>query len=265
MGLCLLSWLEHERTIRPSFIISAYLFFSILLDLALARTLWMGVGRHAISIIFTTTVALRTAMLLLETIDKRKILLSHYKGCAKEATSSPLSRTIFFWLTSLFFKGYKKILKLEDLDPLNADLKSETLHKALADAWDKGISASCPSTPVIHKLKTLVVPDKAAPGVLFRTWLRVFLVPLMAAVIPRLCLVGFLYAQPLLINAAVKLAGLPQMQPFNNVGYGLIGAYVIVYTGVAVSDLILLGDKSMLTAGRCPRASMNGESTALPP
>ena len=78
------------------------------------------------------------------------------------------------------------------------------------------------------------MPDKSAPGILFRTWLGVFKGPLMAAVIPKLCLIGFLYAQPLLINAAVTLAGLPQEQPFNNAGYGLMGAYVIVYTGIAV-------------------------------
>jgi ATP-binding cassette, subfamily C (CFTR/MRP), member 1 len=148
LGLCLLSWLEHERTIRPSFVISTYLFFSILLDLARGRTLWLIGGYHAVSIIFTTTVALRAAMLLLETVGKRRILLPHHNNYTKEATSSPLSRTVFFWLTSLFLKGYKQILKLEDLYPLDTDLKSETLHKALADGWEKGAPVALLGIPL---------------------------------------------------------------------------------------------------------------------
>lgn len=98
----------------------------------------------------------------------------------------------------------------------------------------KKVRRSHPSEFFGMKADNNAVPDKTVPGILFRTWLGVFLGPLMMAVIPNLCLIGFLYAQPLLINAAITLAGLPQAEPFNNVGYGLIGAYVIVYTGIAV-------------------------------
>ena len=56
----------------------------------------------------------------------------------------------------------------------------------------------------------------------------------MGAAIPKLLLIGFLYAQPLLINRAIELASLPEQQPFNNIGYGLIGAYALVYIGIAV-------------------------------
>jgi hypothetical protein len=57
----------------------------------------------------------------------------------------------------------------------------------------------------------------------------------MAASIPKLFEIGFTYSQPFLVNAAIKLASQPQMQPYDNTGYGLIGAYAIVYTGIAVS------------------------------
>jgi len=142
LGLTLLSWLEHERTIRPSFVISAFLLSSILVDLVRARTLWLIGGRHAVSVLFTTTVALRAVMLLLETVGKRRILVTRHKNHTREATSSPLSRTVFFWLTSLFLKGYKKILVLDDLYPLETDLQSKTLHKTLTNAWEMGSSAT---------------------------------------------------------------------------------------------------------------------------
>lgn len=57
----------------------------------------------------------------------------------------------------------------------------------------------------------------------------------MTAVIPKLFEVAFTYAQPFLINAAIKLAVQPNDTEHNNTGYGLIGAYAIVYTGLAVS------------------------------
>lgn len=56
-----------------------------------------------------------------------------------------------------------------------------------------------------------------------------------AAVVPKLFQIGFNYAQPLLIQQAIELAGLPQTREYRNRGFGLIGAYVLVYTGIAVS------------------------------
>lgn len=57
----------------------------------------------------------------------------------------------------------------------------------------------------------------------------------MAAVIPRLCLLGFTFAQPFLVTKAVNLAGAPSTTAYNNIGYGLIGAYVLVYVGIGVT------------------------------
>lgn len=57
----------------------------------------------------------------------------------------------------------------------------------------------------------------------------------MSAAIPKLCYIGFTYAQPFLITQAIALASTPEIQRYDNLGYGLIGAYVIVYTGIAVS------------------------------
>ena len=58
--------------------------------------------------------------------------------------------------------------------------------------------------------------------------------PLLAAAFPRFCLVGFSFAQPFLINRAILFSGSPNTPENRNVGYGLIGAYVLVYTGIAV-------------------------------
>ncbi|KAL0941776.1 ABC multidrug transporter [Colletotrichum truncatum] len=216
LGFGFLSWLEHDRSLRPSFVLSTYLFFSVLLDTARARTLWMLGPNQAIPAVFTCTLALRALMIIFESAEKRRILVPQHKGYSKEVTSGTFNRSVFFWLTSLFIDGYKNILKLDDLYPLDPKLASEPLYRKLADAWSQ-------------------VPDKTVPGALFSTWLRVFAGPMSAPIIPRLFLIGFNYAQPLLIQQAIGLAGLPQTRENNNRGFGLIGAYVLVYTGIAVS------------------------------
>ncbi|KAG7047518.1 ABC transporter [Colletotrichum scovillei] len=216
IGLGLLSWLAHQRSVRPSFVLSVYLFLSILFDTARTRTLWMLGSHQTIPAIFTCTLAVRAVMILLESTEKRRILVPEHKGYSKEVTSGTFSRSVFFWLTSLFINGYRNILQLDDLYPLDPKLASEPLYRKLADAWDQ-------------------VPDKTVPGALFSTWLRAFAGPLSAAIVPKLFQIAFNYAQPFLIDEAIRLASQPQQQPYNNHGFGLIGAYVIVYTGIAVS------------------------------
>ncbi|OHW98638.1 ABC multidrug transporter [Colletotrichum incanum] len=216
LGLSLLSWLSHERSVRPSFVLSTYLFLSVLLDTARARTLWMLGPHRIIPAVFACTLALRAVMILLESTEKRRILVPQHKGYSKEVTSGTFNRSAFFWLTSLFINGYRHILQLDDLYPLDPKLASGPLYRKLADAWDK-------------------VSDKTAPGALFNTWLRTFAGPVSAAIIPKLFQIAFNYAQPFLIDEAIRLASQPQTQPYNNRGFGLIGAYALVYTGIAVS------------------------------
>lgn len=84
-----------------------------------------------------------------------------------------------------------------------------------------------------------LVSDKSKPGALLGAWVKAFIGPLAIPIIPRLFQIGFTYAQPFLITAAINLAATPQTQEFNNNGYGLIGAYFLVYTGIAVRDLLI--------------------------
>lgn len=52
--------------------------------------------------------------------------------------------------------------------------------------------------------------------------------------VPKIFQIAFTYTQPFLVKQGIALAGMPEIQPYNNFGYGLIGAYAIVYTGIAV-------------------------------
>jgi hypothetical protein len=58
----------------------------------------------------------------------------------------------------------------------------------------------------------------------------------LSAVIPRLALTAFNYTQPFLLNRAIDLSQQPITESSTNAGYGLIGAYMLVYVGIAVSQ-----------------------------
>ena len=138
LGYCVLSWMEHTRSVRPSFIIDTYLFFSVMFDAARARTLWMLGPYTAIPILFTTTIALRCVMIILESTEKRSILLAPYNEYSRETISGTFSRSVFFWLSSLFLSGYQKVLSLKDLYPLDPGLYTEKLQEAFHASWEKG-------------------------------------------------------------------------------------------------------------------------------
>jgi ATP-binding cassette subfamily C (CFTR/MRP) protein 1 len=56
---------------------------------------------------------------------------------------------------------------------------------------------------------------------------------LIASGIPRLLLIGLKYAQPFLLSRTINYVGDRDDQPAN-VGWGLVGAYAIIYIGLAI-------------------------------
>ena len=78
-----------------------------------------------------------------------------------------------------------------------------------------------------------IVASKSPHG-LFFVALKTLKWPLLSGVFPRLCLIAFTFCQPLLINRAINLSQQPVTDQTTNIGYGLIGAYVLVYVGIGV-------------------------------
>ena len=59
--------------------------------------------------------------------------------------------------------------------------------------------------------------------------------PIFAPVAPRLALLAFTFCQPLLLRRFLDYLQDPVERQDANIGYGLIGAYFLVYFGMAVS------------------------------
>ena len=137
IALGVLSILEHRNTSRPSFLISIFLLLSILFDIVRARTAWLGSEARALAGTTTAAVAFKTAILALETVNKRSILLEAYSKLSKEATSGLLSRGLFLWLSSLLVQGSMKALTLKDLFGIHEKLDPHKLTQELSKQWNK--------------------------------------------------------------------------------------------------------------------------------
>ncbi|KAL4785998.1 putative ABC multidrug transporter [Aspergillus varians] len=210
-ALCMLtlSVVDHSRSPRPSALLNSYLLLTVLFDVAQTRTLFLSANDKpelAYSSIFCAAIALKTGVLLLEARQK-----------TKWETSGIFSLGVFFWLNKAFLVGYRKVLRLEDLYPLDSSFNAEALHQDFMKKMD------------YSKLKG----DRFG---LLKVLTRTLKGPLLLPIAPRLALIAFTFCQPLFIQRL--LVYLSQPEPDPNFGYGLIGASILIYSGIAVSTAL---------------------------
>ncbi|GKT91860.1 ABC transporter [Colletotrichum tofieldiae] len=220
IAVSLLSGLNHQRSCRPSTLLSLYFSATIILGIARVRTAWLLGGPvwapTALTLIFAST----AVALLLESVESKKGVPGHESPSNKHATREQSSgfwaRTCFSWLARTFYLGYSSVISLGDLPGLDPSLESCSLHKDLTAAWDKY--------------------DHQRRRSLIRACIRSYFGPFLSPVLPRLFLTVFTFAQPFLINTTVSFVG--QQDPDANYGRGLIGAWALVYLGIAVSNSV---------------------------
>ncbi|KAH8602264.1 P-loop containing nucleoside triphosphate hydrolase protein [Bisporella sp. PMI_857] len=212
--LSILSYVEHSKAVHPSLILEAYLFFSLLFDTARARTLWLQQHNRGIAIVFIASLVAKSIIYIVEAFQKKSVLCRSYQNYPPEAVSGLLNRSFFLWLNTLFRKGYSKDLLLDDLFSLDKHLKAKYLQHLLESSWAKVL--------------------KRPPHALLLMTMRRLRWPIVAPIFPRLCLTAFNFCQPFLLERAIRLSAEPINQDTNNYGYGLIGAYILVYIGIAI-------------------------------
>lgn len=77
--------------------------------------------------------------------------------------------------------------------------------------------------------------------------------PLIMPILPRLVVMAFIYCQPLLIT---RLLDYLQSDEDTNIGHGLIGAYAVVYFGIAVSCSACFPDNANTPRSRMPSTNI---------
>lgn len=214
LGLCVLSHLEHVRTIRPSAIMNGYLLLTLVFDIARLRTLFISNASHAISGCFASMVAVKAMVLFTEATEKRGILLEPYRNLSPEETSGIYSRSFFFWLNQLMTTGFRRPLHSNDLYPIDSEMSSAVLRGRIQRAW--------------------VASSKGSSSALFWAVLKANRKPLVLCVIPRLLQSAFRYAQPFLLTRTVSFAN--DLSQSDDIGWGLTGAFFFVLLGVALTN-----------------------------
>lgn len=218
IGACalgVLSHMEHQRTLRPSLILNIWLLITLLFDIAQVRTLWLQKYQPATAPAMAVSVAIKAGLVVVEAIEKRSILRGKRKAVTPESTAGFYNQAVFWWLNPLFIKGYSKSLELEELYGLDKHLSSGYLYPRVKTVWEN-LTAKGP-----HSLLLL--------------FFQRFKWDFLCAVPPRLAYIGFTFCQPFLITQAVELSSQPITVASRNDGYGLIGAYLIVYVGIAIT------------------------------
>ncbi|PHH87336.1 hypothetical protein CDD83_8998 [Cordyceps sp. RAO-2017] len=217
-ALGLLSWFEHAYSPRPSALINIYLLLSIVFDAVQARTLWLKHAGDALPALFTASLAIKAALLALESIDKDSFLPPAWRARSPEERSGVFSRGLLLWLHRILFQGRKHTLHPQDLYTLVPGLETRRLSSAFWEAWSS--QAAEPSSKnigraLLHTLK----------------W------SLLAPVIPRLAQCAFTICQPLLLGEFLRyLQGEDNF--VSGTGYGFIGAYGLLYCGLAISTCL---------------------------
>ncbi|PVH72950.1 putative ATP-binding cassette transporter [Cadophora sp. DSE1049] len=214
VGLCLLSHMEHMHSVRPSAIINVYLIITLPFDVARSRTLLIHGTTQTFGAVFTSALAVKVLILISEAIEKRNILLDQYRYTSPEVTSGIYNRSFFFWLNHLMRTGFSKVLVNDDLYPIDDDMASGVLLARADRAWKSA--------------------NQDQSQALFWAMIRANMVAFLYCIFPRVCMMGFRYAQPFLLERSIEFANNPE-DP-DRVGWALTAAFGLVFLGLAISS-----------------------------
>lgn len=137
--LMLVSYWQHTRSERPSSPLTIYMGLSLLLDLARARTLFYIAASRVPARLFLASYCSKIIIFMLELVEKRRLLKPGWRYMSTEATSNVYSRSLFIWLNPLFIKGFRTLLSLPSLPPIDPAILSASRPVNLVERWDSGM------------------------------------------------------------------------------------------------------------------------------
>ncbi|KAK1700845.1 ABC transporter [Colletotrichum godetiae] len=209
------SFLEDQRSTRPSDLLILYFSASAILSLPRLRTLWLITGSGALKGLWTAIVAVTILVVPLESIGKKRFLQITYQSLTKEEETGFWGRSFFTWLMPFFRLGYSRVIHIRDMPEVDKDLTGDRAGASLEAAWLKRKG---------EKYHALI-----------RSSFYAYRGTLVAGVITRLFLTAFTFCQPFLITATVSYMQTPKTPQSERYGQALVGAYVLTYLGLAVS------------------------------
>ncbi|XWX01630.1 hypothetical protein V2A60_009658 [Cordyceps javanica] len=215
IAILALSFFEHGRSPSQSLLLNIYLLVSSILDVASIRTAWIRAHQPPLTGVLTAAFVARLCLLALEETPKT-VLLGKEKSQSQETRAGFISRSVFWWLNGFLTLGYKSLLDVSHIGPISPKFDSRDLRLRLEKVWN--------------------ADDKKSSSSLLKCTFLAFKGQFAAGVIPRLLYSGFTLSQPFLINSVVGYVA--QGDKRNSAeGASLVGAAVLLYTGLAVSHV----------------------------
>ncbi|KAL4912842.1 hypothetical protein BDW62DRAFT_206085 [Aspergillus aurantiobrunneus] len=208
---------EHAGTPRASTLLLLYLGYSTIADALRARTLWSILDNSTAVAIFTLCCVCKFGVLVTERWRKSKRAAIHQP--TPEEQADIISRAFLWWVLPLFRTGRKKTAL-----PLTSEKLPDVERKLVRPVL------VAPEENQRRSARGLRGPSIFHDMFCGRGWM------LLSPVIPRLAYVGFTFAQPFLVHRATRYMSEPAGPNIYKIGGGLIGAYTIVYVGIAASQ-----------------------------
>ncbi|KAF5499422.1 ABC transporter ecdL [Colletotrichum fructicola] len=180
--LCPLLFLEHSRSVRPSDLAIIYLLVSLACDATEFWLVYEGGKLYNDDALYMSiaNLTLKLVLIIAGSRGKASILRNTGEQLSPEEVGGVLSRTFFWWINPILARGNKFVLSGDSLPSLHTELSSEVLRRRALRCWDQRVK---PETKI------------TLPRVLVSSLWSHFLAP----IIPRLSLIIFRYAQPVLI------------------------------------------------------------------
>lgn len=197
-----------------------FFFLTILFDIVQTRTAWLAVGtfhQHTLARLLSASLGLRVLILVFEACPKTRWIRWDANDHSPEESSSIFSLGVYYWLNNLFMRGYRGVLQLDDLYPLDAALSTEEMDHDLVEKMYMTGHSKSPRFGLVNSL------------------CRALAVPFLQPVAPRVALIAFKYCQPLFIETMLGYLSTSTSAQPKSYGFGLIGACLMIYTGIAVS------------------------------
>lgn len=214
-------YLEHGHMLRSSFMLTIYLFATVLTDITKSRSFFL---RHNLAVpggLASAAATLQLGLLCLQEVSKRADVIDTNlrDSLGEEAISGPVSRLFFLFLRPIFRIGYRTDLSMKDLSQLDPDFSPALLFQQLRTRWRPRHS---------HK------PNKSRElaRACLAAW-KSYILPLFAA---RLAITGLNFAQPFLLRELMAMVAGQGGGPHDIAKRcGLVGASIFLYCGTPVA------------------------------
>ncbi|RDW81522.1 Cyclic peptide transporter [Aspergillus mulundensis] len=212
------SFTEDQRSVRPSDLLVLYFSATSLCHLPRLRSLWLIDSVDASRYLSLITLLITVAIVILESLPKTRRLNPTYTNATEEERSAFWSRALFTWVLPFLQTGYRNSLEVEDVPQVDTALQGQASGDRLRRTWHS--------------------EGREGKFRLIKAVFRAYGLPCISAVPPRLAYSCFIFTQPFLITAAIDyIRGTPESEP-KVYGAGLVGAYTLVYGGIAVAQAV---------------------------